>query len=1343
MVANYKRILSYWQVFLVFLAFALVIGTSYFFLSKAERKHLKQDAENVLDNAGVKIETDLLELKTMMNIVMETTRKMIMKGESHEKVAWYLKSFAKDFSGYKNSLSQVTNIYGVFDVFGEKFDAYKKLPWYTAAMEANGGIAVTEPYADAASNIAIITFSQRIMDDKGKPLGIICIDLKLDKIREYAANVHLTENSYSILFDKQFEIIAHPNRSYLGKSMRQLNDGISIESDLRQGINISERKVLDFKGNQSIGFVKQLENGWYLSVLIPSKEYYQSLNDMAIFLSMLGFAMAAVLSALLSRIAATNNRLERRIRVVFENAPFGSVVLDRKGGIIECNQRIVKMFELSSKQEFVKRFLELSPTFQPNGKPSRDELKEVSAKAYEKGSHSFEWIHQKLNGEPIPFEIMLVRTELGKEVVLVSYMRDLRETKRMMNEIKNRGLLLNAVNRIASILLYNEGDFEALLLKSFELIGQCLNVDRVHIWRNETINGDLCFVRRYEWLSEYGKKCTKIPIGLCLSYSSKPEWKELFLRKEYINISLKTAMPKDRDFLNSNEMKSMVAIPLFLGDDFWGIFCVDDCHAERTFSKEEMEILTSAGLMMSNAMNRNLQMDKMCESDELLQTILNNVPLGYLIVDKNYNVMECNQKAIKLFKLSSKQECIEKFRELSPEFQPNGKSSHEKIIAITNKTFEKGSAQFEWMHQTLDGEPIPCEIMLVRIKYKGEMAVVGYIRDLRGLKAMLDEIHKENEISKAMAKKQAEAEAANLTKSAFLAKMSHEIRTPMNAIIGITEILLEDERLSPATIEALNKIYASANLLLNIINDILDLSKAEVGKLEIITSKYDVASMIYDTVQLNMVQFSNKSVEFELELDPNTPAELFGDELRIKQLLNNLLTNAFKYTNKGSVKLSISSERKDEDLGVMLIFKVSDTGQGMTEDQKNKIFDEYTRFNLEYNRAIQGVGLGMSIVKTLIQMMNGEISVESKLGEGTTVNVKIPQGYVNGNVLGKEFKTPQLKNARIEREPMPYGRVLIVDDVESNLYVAKCLLQPYKLSIDTADNGMEAIEKVKNGKAYDVIFMDQMMPNMDGVEVVKNMRESGYTAPIIALTANAIVGQAEILLNSGFDDFISKPIDIRQMNYVLNKFIRDKQSPEVIAEARRLHNISKVGVHEIDFKANPDLLVAFVRDAKKKFPIMDSISKNIDNATDEDLRLFTINVHAMKSALANIGEKALSDIARKLEAAGKKNDKKTISADIGPFLENLDNVIKKLESEKSAIVSEEEDIVYLKAHLVEFRSACTTYNKKHAKDILTELSFGQWSQKTKEFLELLQELLLHSEFEEAASKTTEFMELCK
>ncbi|MCL2844514.1 MAG: ATP-binding protein [Chitinivibrionia bacterium] len=395
---------------------------------------------------------------------------------------------------------------------------------------------------------------------------------------------------------------------------------------------------------------------------------------------------------------------------------------------------------------------------------------------------------------------------------------------------------------------------------------------------------------------------------------------------------------------------------------------------------------------------------------------------------------------------------------------------------------------------------------------------------------------------------------ANKTKSKFLAMMSHEIRTPMNAILGMAEIHLQDKKLPPKTQEVLTQIYNSGDLLVAIINDILDLSRIEADKMELNLSKYEVASLINDTVHLNMMQGS-KSVEFELYVDENIPAEFFGDELRIKQILNNLLSNAYKYTKKGSIKLKVHVEECSDKKKYMktLVFQVIDTGQGMTKEQKNKVFStEYSRYNLEANRSIQGTGLGMNITWRLVKMMNGEITVESEPFEGTTFTVRLPQETTNcSDVLGKDvvqnlqtfrIKEPsRLKNLNIVREYMPYGNVLIVDDVESNLLVAEGLMVPYGLTIDTVMSGEGAISKIKAGKEYDIIFMDHMMPDMDGIETVKIIREFGYKKPIVALTANALIGQAEEFLANGFDDFISKPIDTRQLNSVLNKYVRDKR----------------------------------------------------------------------------------------------------------------------------------------------------------------------------------------------------------
>jgi len=408
-----------------------------------------------------------------------------------------------------------------------------------------------------------------------------------------------------------------------------------------------------------------------------------------------------------------------------------------------------------------------------------------------------------------------------------------------------------------------------------------------------------------------------------------------------------------------------------------------------------------------------------------------------------------------------------------------------------------------------------------------------------------------------------QAVLASRVKSDFLARMSHEIRSPLNVILGIIEIELEKEGLPQDTIEALDRVHNSGYLLLNIINDILDLSKIESGKMELLPVNYDISSVINDTVQLNLMRFANKPIQFSLKVDENTPAKLFGDDLRIKQVLNNLLSNAFKYTESGSITLSVSAEAPVPGNPVTLIFRLSDTGRGMSKEQVDKLFEDYARFDSEANRQIEGTGLGMPITKNFIDMMKGEIHVDSELGKGSVFTLRLPQGYVNSNVLGREGaeslqkfdvekKARQKRAPQINREYMPYGKILIVDDMEPNLYVARGLLSPYGLSMETALSGDNAIEKVKSGQIYDVIFMDHYMPEMDGMEATKIIRDLGYTKPIIALTANALVGQAEMYLANGFDGFLSKPIDTRHINSILNRFIRDKYPPETVEAARQL-----------------------------------------------------------------------------------------------------------------------------------------------------------------------------------------------
>jgi len=623
------------------------------------------------------------------------------------------------------------------------------------------------------------------------------------------------------------------------------------------------------------------------------------------------------------------------------------------------------------------------------------------------------------------------------------------------------------------------------------------------------------------------------------------------------------------------------------------------------------------------------------------------------------------------------------------------------------------------------------------------------------VKAMEDSKAEHEENLRAHAQRM-EAETANKAKSVFLSHISHEIRTPMNAVIGTAEIQLQKEG-NPADIEeAFNTIYNSGNLLLNIINDILDLSKIEAGKLDIIPAQYDIPSILYDTVQLNLLRYDSKPIEFDLEIDQNTPIDMIGDELRIKQILNNILSNAFKYTDAGKVKLSVSAETTDEEItdpqarvNCVLILSVTDTGQGMTEEQIVKLFEEYTRFNTDTNRTIVGTGLGMHITKRLIDAMNGEILVESKVGTGSIFTVRLPQVRIGAGICGSEL-AKKLKNSRfkstlkmnrsqIVHEYMPYGSVLVVDDIESNLYVAKGMMVPYGLKIETVSSGFDCIDKVKDGKKYDIIFMDHMMPKMNGMETTKKIQEMGYNNPIIALTANAVAGSSDMFLANGFDGFLSKPIDLRELNSLLNKFIRDKYPPEVIEEARQQMIRQKKQTRSAD---NTQIKMNFVKaieqDIKNAIVVLENILPKINNCSDADINLFTTTVHGMKSVLMNIDEKEQSAVALKLEHAGRKGNINEISIETPLFINELKLILDKHTQKYADIIDNVyDDIVLLNEKLFEIKTACGRLQRKIVKAILEDLRKKSWSQETIKLLDEISLYLLHGEFKKIIAAVEE------
>ena len=611
-----------------------------------------------------------------------------------------------------------------------------------------------------------------------------------------------------------------------------------------------------------------------------------------------------------------------------------------------------------------------------------------------------------------------------------------------------------------------------------------------------------------------------------------------------------------------------------------------------------------------------------------------------------------------------------------------------------------------WVKQTLskgmvaDSETDPYSIIAVQLFVFSlilvifSMAIILIVRFGREA-AESEELRKAKDI----------ADHSNAAKSDFLANMSHEIRTPINAILGMNEMILREGLSSrdalPKDREVIRKGFAdicnyagnvesAGTNLLSIINDILDFSKIEAGKLEIVEGNYKLSTMLNDLCNMITFKAREKGLQFEIDVDSSLPDGLYGDEVRMRQVVTNILNNAVKYTKKGSVCMSVKGRMAEElkdGKAVILEIRVKDTGIGIREEDIDKLFTKFERMDLKTNSTVEGTGLGLAITKNLLTMMGGSIEVESTYGEGSQFTVILPQKVVSSEKVGdfksKYEKSIQERKAYEESFRAPDAHLLIVDDTTMNLTVVKGLLKSTQVEIDTATSGPQSIEMAKE-KAYDIILMDQRMPEMDGTQamhVIQNQQDgANRKTPFICLTADAVTGARERYMAEGFADYLTKPIDSGELERMLVKYLpQEKLQPgrtrKDVAEedgdseqtASKEDTDSSQGFCKQLEEAGIDTSVGLMHCQKDLDFYKTILTEYVSGAKEKAAKIreyrdsrnwneYGVLVHSLKSTSKMIGITDLYEIAARLEKAADEADEKTIEEKHSAMMERYDKV---------------------------------------------------------------------------------------